>query len=171
MIKDRKRSGASLSCDVLKHLPSAFLMNSPQDDEEDGDLIPPSSSSSPQPRFVSAAYETVSSMSLGGRAAVCGAALLLIMMIINILSTDYTTQTKLALYSSGASQSAIQTILPPTLSEQQAAQYQKQALLGQLASNMTMVTKEISDLRVELSQIRSDIASLKKTPPHLRGRS
>jgi len=146
-------------------------MNSPADAEEDGDLLPASPSSSPQPRFVSAAYETVSGMSVGGRAAVCGAALLFLMMIINIFSTDYTTQTKLALYSSGASQAAIQNILPPTLSEQQAAQYQKAQLLGQLASNMTVVTKEISDLRVELAQIRADIASLKKLPPphHLRG--
>lgn len=145
---------------------SSINGNAERDDENllSRDGQPPSTG------VVSTAYGTLNRMSASARIALAFALLIFVMMFTNMISHDYTAETKWALLRSGASQRQIDTIIPPTQTELQLAAINRAQMLDQLAINMTLVMDELKTLRSEVNGLKASgqKSSASKPPTDLR---
>lgn len=107
--------------------------------------------------FVSNAYETISTWSWQSKLAAVAALLILSMMLGNIMFTDYNSQTRDYLKSIGR-EDVLTQVIPPTASDIRMAQYAREVLITQLATNMTIVMQEVGNLRRELDLLKGKSA-------------
>ena len=109
--------------------------------------------------FVASAYQTVSSLNWSGRLFVLFAGLMFCLLIVNIFTVDYISETKSIMQAAGASQSAIDTIIPPTASDVKNSVVQRENLISQLAANMTVVQAQVASLRSDVARLKAAAAA------------
>ena len=140
-----------------------------RDADEDEDELRAANNEPPN-TGVSTAYQTYARSSLSGKFCLSFGLVMLVLMLFRIFSTNYEIETKTLLAQSGASQSAIDSIIPPTQRDVENAAIQRQSLLSSLATNMTAVQAEVSSLRREVELLKkSQTASNGQPPSYLRG--
>ena len=139
-------------------------MGMPQDslniNEDDEDLIQEGREEQPPTgSFVANAYQQVLRSSIQGKILAIVGMFMMGLMFFNVLTTDYKAQTVAVLKSSGASESAIDSIIPPTSSDIISAEQARKRLVQDLSVNMTRVQSELAILRHDVDQMK------KRTPP------
>ena len=123
--------------------------------EDDEDLIQEGREEQPPTgSFVANAYQQVLRSSIQGKILALLVLCMVGLMFFNVLTTDYKAQTVAVLKSSGASESAIDSIFPPTSSDIQNAEQARKKMVLDLAVNMTRVQSELSILRNDVDQIK-----------------
>lgn len=103
--------------------------------------------------YVSNAYETISTWSWQNKLAALMGLFVLSSMLGNILFTDYNTQTKDYFKSIGR-EDVLTQVIPPTATDIRLAQYAREQLITQLASNMTTVLEAVANLRREVDALK-----------------
>jgi len=102
---------------------------------------------------VSFAYETISQWTWQAKLGAVVAIYILIMMLSNIMFTDYTAQTK-QYFSSIGREDLTREVVPPTTKDIRMAAYQREVLIRELSTNMTIVMSEVRNLRVEVEKLK-----------------